>query len=187
MEVSMSKVSKPKASRLAFFSLGVAIVFAAASSIAFKASGSPVSFADGQSVCLQDSATQNFITWNEETGAYTLCASSDGFALSGTGKVKLVNGVQTLTDFQPDRRISAGFLTGQLTGKATAAVRQAPGVWQTVSINDTNPVPPASCTCSIPSGGSDTSLMVFLALVVGWLGWKGIRRFAAHRPNSASA
>jgi hypothetical protein len=65
--------------------------------------------------------------------------------LTGTGVVKLVNGIRTLTDFKPDRRISAGFNTGQLTGSATIYFNIAQGVWQVFRINDTNPS--AVCSC----------------------------------------
>jgi hypothetical protein len=42
--------------------------------------------------------------------------------------VKLVNGIQTLTDFKSDRRISAGFNTGQPTGNAAIYLMVAQGV-----------------------------------------------------------
>ena len=61
--------------------------------------------------------------------------------------IKLVNGIQTLTDFKTDRRISAGFKTGQLTGNATLYVQVALGVWQTFQIVDTNPN--AVCACPL--------------------------------------
>ena len=59
--------------------------------------------------------------------------------MSGTGVARLVNGIQTLTDFKTDRRISAGFNTGQLTGNATIYLQAASGVWQTFRIVQTNP------------------------------------------------
>jgi hypothetical protein len=46
---------------------------------------------------------------------------------------------------KPDRKISAGFNTGQLTGNATLYLKVAPGVWQTFRIIDTNPS--AVCKC----------------------------------------
>jgi hypothetical protein len=48
----------------------------------------------------------------------------------------LVNGIRTLTDFKADRRISAGFNTGPLTGSATIYL-VAQGVWQVFRINGT--------------------------------------------------
>jgi len=65
--------------------------------------------------------------------------------ITGTGVVRLVNGIQTLTDFKTDRRISAGFNTGQLTGNATIYLMVAPGVWQVFGISDTRPN--ATCAC----------------------------------------
>ena len=171
-----------KFSQFAFFSIAITIFFAAA--FASKAPASPVAV-PGQTICLKDDSSLNFISWNTATGVYTVCAAAQGVGTGGLGKVGLVNGIQTLTDNQPDRRISAGFFTGQLTGKATVVVRQAPGIWQTITISDTNPVPPASCPCTIMSGsGSDISLLVFLGLVACWLGWRFVRR-SAPRPKTA--
>ena len=65
--------------------------------------------------------------------------------LTGTGVTKVVNGIRMLTDFKPDRRISAGFNTGQLTGSATVYLNTGPGIWQLFRINDT--VPSAVCQC----------------------------------------
>jgi hypothetical protein len=95
--------------------------------------------------CLKDNSTGNLFQWNSTTGAYKFTRCSDGFMLSGTGKVALVNGIRTLTDFKTDRRISAGFNTGQLTGNATMYLMVAQGVWQTFRIVDTNPS--AVCKC----------------------------------------
>jgi hypothetical protein len=95
--------------------------------------------------CLIDSAG-NQLQWNSTTGAYTFTRASDGFMLSGTGVVRLVNGIRTLRDFKTDRRLSAGFNTGQLTGTATIYLMVAQGVWQVLRIIDTNP----SATCTPP-------------------------------------
>jgi len=95
--------------------------------------------------CLIDSAG-NQLQWNSTTGAYTFTRASDGFITGGTGVVGLVNGIRTLTDFKPDRRLSAGFNTGQLTGTATIYLMVAQGVWQTLRIIDTDP----SATCTPP-------------------------------------
>jgi hypothetical protein len=65
--------------------------------------------------------------------------------VTGTGVVRLVNGIRTVIDFKADRRISAGFNTGQLTGSATIYLMVAQGVWQVFRINDTNPF--ATCSC----------------------------------------
>src|SRR5262249_16240174 len=95
--------------------------------------------------CLKDNTSGNILQWNSKTGAYTFTRCSDGFTLSGTGVAKLVNGILTLTDFKSDRRLSAGFNTGQLTGNATIYLMVAQGVWQTFRIVDTNPA--AVCAC----------------------------------------
>src|SRR5215468_4731669 len=49
---------------------------------------------------------------------FTHCGPN-GFTLSGTGMVSFVNGIRMLTDKKPERNISAGFNTAQLTGSAT--------------------------------------------------------------------
>jgi hypothetical protein len=95
--------------------------------------------------CLKDSSNGNLLQFNSVTGAYKFTRCSDGFMLSGTGVVRLVNGILTLTDSKPDRRLSAGFITSQRTGSATIYIMIAPGVWQTFRINSTNPA--AACGC----------------------------------------
>src|SRR5262249_34907793 len=89
--------------------------------------------------CLTANSTANLLQWSSATGAYKFTRCSDGFMLAGTGTVGLVNGIKTLTDFKSDRRISAGFNTGQLTGNATIYLQVAPGVWQSFRIVATNP------------------------------------------------
>jgi predicted outer membrane repeat protein len=95
--------------------------------------------------CLKDNITGNLLQWNSTTGQYKFTRCSDGFMLTGTSTVALVNGIRTLKDFKTDRRISAGFNTGQLTGNATIYLQVAQGVWQTFRIIDTNPS--AACKC----------------------------------------
>jgi hypothetical protein len=95
--------------------------------------------------CLKDSSTGNLFLFNSTTGQYKFTRCSDGFMLSGTGVVRLVNGILTLTDSKPDRRVSAGFITSQRTGSAIIYIMIAPGVWQTFRINSTNPA--AVCSC----------------------------------------
>jgi hypothetical protein len=99
--------------------------------------------------CLVDNSTGNLLQWNSTTGQYKFTRCSDGFMITGTGVAKLVNGIRTLTDFKSDRRISAGFNTGQLTGNATLYLRVAGGVWQSFQIVDTNPH--AVCVCPLPA------------------------------------
>jgi hypothetical protein len=95
--------------------------------------------------CLVDNTTGNLLQWNSTTGAYKFTRCSDGFMITGSGVVKLVNGIQTLTDFKSSIRLSAGFNTGQLTGNATIYVQVVQGVWQSFRIVDTNPN--AVCAC----------------------------------------
>jgi predicted outer membrane repeat protein len=95
--------------------------------------------------CLKDYATGNVLQWNSTTGAYKFTRCSDNFMLTGTGTVSVVNAIRMLTDRQPDRRISAGFNTGQLTGSANVYLNTGPGIWQLFRINDTNPS--AVCQC----------------------------------------
>ena len=96
-------------------------------------------------VCLKDNTSGNLLQWNRTTGQYQFTRCSDGFTLTGTGTVALANGIRTLTDFKSDRRISAGFNTGQLTGNATIYLMVTQGVWQTFRVIDTNPS--AVCKC----------------------------------------
>jgi hypothetical protein len=95
--------------------------------------------------CLKDNSTGNLLQWNSTTGQYQFTRCSDGFTLTGTGTVSLVNGIRTLNDFKADRRIHAGFNTGQLTGIATIYLEVAQGVWQVFQIYDTKPS--AVCKC----------------------------------------
>jgi hypothetical protein len=97
-------------------------------------------------VCLRDSSTGNLLQWNSVTGQYKFTRCSDGFMLTGTGSVGLVNGIRTLTDFKTDRRLSAGFNTSQLNGNATIYLQVAQGVWQVFRISETIPTP---CLCRL--------------------------------------
>jgi uncharacterized repeat protein (TIGR01451 family) len=96
--------------------------------------------------CLKDNSTGNLLQWNSTTGQYQFTRCSDSFTLTGTGVVKVVNGIKTLTDFKSDRRISAGLNTGQLTGNATIYLMVAQGVWQAFQIVDTDPAAVCACT-----------------------------------------
>jgi hypothetical protein len=137
------------------------------------ASAAPVPTPSTQ-VCLQDDKTSSTISWDTTTGVYSfLQCSTTPVVLTGTGKVRLVNGTQTLTDNESDRRISASFLTGQLTGSATIMDQYSKGLWETFSIHDTVVNPP--CLCPLASGGSDRTLLVFLALALSWLAWRVFR------------
>jgi hypothetical protein len=86
--------------------------------------------------------TGDSLRWNSGTGDYVFThLGINGFTLSGRGTASVVNNTRVLTDFKPDRRISAMFLLGQLTGRATISVLVAPGVYQTFVINQTSPNP----------------------------------------------
>jgi predicted outer membrane repeat protein len=104
-------------------------------------------FQEGPSfdTCLKDNKTGNLFQFDSTTGQYQFAKCSDGFTLSGTGRVALVNGIRKLTDKKPDRKISAAFNTGQLTGNATIYLKLASGVWQHFRVHDTNPS--AVCKC----------------------------------------
>ena len=95
--------------------------------------------------CLKDNSTGNLLQWNSTTGAYTFTRCSDGFTLSGVGAIALVNGYRVISDLKNNRRINAGFNTGQLTGTATIYLQVAQGVWQVFRIVSTNPF--AACRC----------------------------------------
>ena len=105
----------------------------------------PAATLTGLDVCLEDNSINGLLQWNSETGQYKFTRCSDGFMLTGTGTVGLVNGIRTLTDFRTDSRLSAGFNTGQLTGNATIYFRVAQGVWQVFRINATDPFAPCNC------------------------------------------
>ena len=104
--------------------------------------GAPDSVFD---VCLRNDGNGNLLQWNSTTGQYKFTRCSDGFMLSGVGVAALTNNMRTLMDSKPDRRVSAGFNTGQLTGSATIYFTAAPGLWQIFRINSTNPA--AVCVC----------------------------------------
>jgi hypothetical protein len=95
--------------------------------------------------CLTDFGQTSTLQWNSVTGQYKFTLCSSGFMLPGTGTAALVNGIRTLRDFKTGVRISAAFNTGQMTGRATLYLMQAQGVWQSFSINASNPN--AACSC----------------------------------------
>jgi hypothetical protein len=95
--------------------------------------------------CIQDDHTGDILAFNTQTGSYTYTRCRDKFTLSGTGAARIVNGIASLTDMRADRRISAGLNLGQLTGRANIMLLVAPGVYQTITLTQTNPHP--TCTC----------------------------------------
>jgi hypothetical protein len=96
--------------------------------------------------CLKDNTTGDMLQFNSKTGAYQFTNCSNGSTISGTGTTKVVGSILYLTDNQPTQKVSASFLTNQLTGSATLTSVMAPGVSQTFRINDTNPH--ATCACN---------------------------------------
>jgi hypothetical protein len=97
-------------------------------------------------VVLQDTSTGDVLLINSKTGdySYTRCGGG-GFTLTGKGSIRMVNGVLMLSDTQATRRVMASFFTSQLTGRATITLIPAPGVFQTFTINSTNPNPSLTC------------------------------------------
>jgi len=97
-------------------------------------------------ICMKDNTSGDVFAFNSVTGAYMYTRCSDGFSISGTGAVRSVGGVLNLIDNRPDRRISAAFITGQLTGNVTVMVNVTQGVWQTMSVHDTTSLG-KGCSC----------------------------------------
>ena len=96
-------------------------------------------------VCIRDDHTGDTFRFNSTTGQYVYTRCADRFTLTGTGIVTSVNGLNTLSVGLSDRRINATFNPGSLTGRATILLTVAPGVYQTIQVNQTNPS--ATCTC----------------------------------------
>jgi hypothetical protein len=96
--------------------------------------------------CLRDNNTGDVFAFSSSTGAYQYTRCSDGLTITGTGALRNVSGVLTLTDSEPDRRVSGGFFMGQRTGRVTIVLMLAPGVWQTFTVNDTTSFG-SGCTC----------------------------------------
>jgi len=95
--------------------------------------------------CIQDDRTGDTLRFNSTTGQYVYTRCVDKFTLTGTGPVKNVGGLISLTDSQPDRRISTLYNPGTLTGRANITLVIAPGVYQTIVVSQTNPHP--TCVC----------------------------------------
>jgi len=95
---------------------------------------------------MHDDHTGDFIQFSSGTGQYqfTHCGTA-GFTLSGTGTIRNVSGILTITDKEAARNVSISYNTGSLTGTAVVIISPAPGVNQTYRISDTNPHP--TCTC----------------------------------------
>lgn len=96
-------------------------------------------------ICIQDDHSGDTFRFNSQTGQYVYTRCKDKFTLTGTGTVKTSGSQIQLTDSKPDRQISAGYLTSQKTGRANIVLIKAPGVSQTIVVNQTNPF--ATCQC----------------------------------------
>ena len=97
---------------------------------------------------------QYYVPLAGNTYVVTCTATSESFAGISPVFQQIVEGFSTtastspggaLKDFKTDRRISAGFNTGQLTGSATIYLMVDEGVWQVFRINATDPFAPCNC------------------------------------------
>jgi uncharacterized repeat protein (TIGR01451 family) len=96
-------------------------------------------------VCLRNPGTGAILEFSTTTGDYKFIDCATGFTLIGKGTISVVNSVVKLTDSQSDRRITAFFLEGQLTGSAVVSFIPAPGINHVYQINDTLTF--NSCSC----------------------------------------
>ncbi|HKV41196.1 MAG TPA: hypothetical protein VJX67_18465, partial [Blastocatellia bacterium] len=104
----------------------------------------------GQTVCIQDNVTGNFITFDSGTGAYTFTTCTPPLlTLTGTGVISRVSGRIILVDVKPTQRVTAAFYTNQLTGKASVSIITS-GTSRTFGITDTNPR--STCVCASKAG-----------------------------------
>ena len=97
-------------------------------------------------VCIQDDHTKDTFRFNSMTGQYVYTRCRDGFTLTGTGTVSIVNGYIYITDSKPDRRINAAWSLATFTGRANVTLILAGGITQTITVYDTNPHPTCTCT-----------------------------------------
>jgi len=95
--------------------------------------------------CIQDDHTGDTLRFNSTTGQYVYTRCADKLTLTGTGVVRNAGGLISLTDTRVDRRISALYNPGTLTGRANITLVIAAGVYQTITVNQTNPHPTCAC------------------------------------------
>jgi hypothetical protein len=95
--------------------------------------------------CIQDDITHDVFRFNTQTGAYVYTRCKDKFTLTGTAMVRIIGSVISLIDNSPGRKVSATYLTNQITGRANITIILAPGVFQTIVVNQTNTHP--TCVC----------------------------------------
>jgi hypothetical protein len=113
--------------------------------VAVSGAGGVLGLPAAQTACLQNPGGNDWLTFDTGSGVYTFTGCNPGeFTLSGTGTVKTVNGVVFLTDLKPDRKVTASFNLGTLTGHATVSMITSPGMSQTLSINSALGQP---CVC----------------------------------------
>jgi hypothetical protein len=96
-------------------------------------------------VCIKNTAGGSLLQFNSKTGAFsfTKCGSAP---IAGTGTAKNASGILTLSAKLPNITIqNCGYNPGSLTGHATVVLTVAPGVYQTIVVNQT--APGASCSC----------------------------------------
>ena len=96
-------------------------------------------------VCLRNPGTGAILEFSTTTGDYKFIDCASGFTLIGKGSISVVNSVVKLTDTESDRRITAYFLEGQLTGSAVVDFIPAPGITRVFQILDTLTF--NSCSC----------------------------------------
>jgi len=94
--------------------------------------------------CITDDNTHDNLSFSF-AGAYTFTRCKPSLTLTGTGTIKTSGSVVMLTDNKSDRLISAGFLVNQQTGRATITLKLGVGVFQVITVNQTNPK--AVCGC----------------------------------------
>jgi hypothetical protein len=112
---------------------------ASASAASGNAASSLVATCGTPTVCLTDDRTGDHISFTCPGGTYTFTGGSPLITLTGTGSVNTVNGTETLTDNKPDRRLTAGLLLSQGTGRAVIYYFPTPGIIQTFSVSQTVP------------------------------------------------
>ena len=96
-------------------------------------------------VCIKNTAGGSLLQFNSTTGAFsfTKCGSA---AITGTGTAKNSSGQLTLSAKLPGITIqNCGYNPGSLTGHATVVLTVAPGVYQTIVVNQA--APGATCSC----------------------------------------
>jgi len=96
-------------------------------------------------VCIKNTAGGSLLQFNSTTGAFsfTKCGSAP---ITGTGTAKNASGQLTLSAKLPNITIqNCGYNPGSLTGHATVVLTVAPGVYQTIVVNQA--APGATCSC----------------------------------------